>query len=62
MAHVTFIHGIANKPAKDALLEQWRVALLDDDDDGMDMRHIVLQLEVIADGLAFEMFGTFPGL
>lgn len=35
MAHVTFIHGIANKPPKDALLEQWRVALLDDD--GVDL-------------------------
>ncbi len=30
MAHITFIHGIGNKPPKDVLLEQWRVALLDD--------------------------------
>jgi hypothetical protein len=30
MAHITFIHGIGNKPPRDVLLEQWRVALLDD--------------------------------
>jgi hypothetical protein len=35
MAHITFIHGIANKPPKDVLLEQWRVALLDND--GVDL-------------------------
>ena len=27
MAHVTFIHGIANKPPQDVLLRQWRDAL-----------------------------------
>ena len=35
MAHVTFIHGISNKPDPASLLEQWRVALLDDD--GIDL-------------------------
>lgn len=35
MAHVTFIHGISNKPDPATLLEQWRVALLDDD--GIDL-------------------------
>ena len=35
MAHVTFIHGIANKPPRDVLHEQWRVALLDND--GVDL-------------------------
>lgn len=30
MAHVTFIHGIANKPAPDALLKMWRQALAHD--------------------------------
>lgn len=35
MGHVTFIHGIANKPARSELLEQWRVALFDDD--GLDL-------------------------
>ena len=31
MAHVTFIHGIANKPAPDVLLKTWRQALAHDD-------------------------------
>jgi hypothetical protein len=35
VAHVTFIHGISNKPDPATLLEQWRVALLDDD--GIDL-------------------------
>ena len=35
MPHVTFVHGIGNKPERDVLLEQWRVALLDDD--GVDL-------------------------
>ncbi|MFN0283025.1 MAG: hypothetical protein ACKVZ6_13795 [Kineosporiaceae bacterium] len=30
MAHITFVHGIGNKPPRDVLLDQWRVALLDD--------------------------------
>lgn len=30
MAHLTFVHGIGNKPPRDVLLDQWRVALLDD--------------------------------
>ena len=35
MVHLTFIHGIANKPSAEVLLEQWRVALLDND--GVDL-------------------------
>ena len=35
MAHVTFIHGIGNKPPEEQLLRQWRTALLDDD--GLDL-------------------------
>ncbi len=35
MGHVTFVHGIANKPDPETLLGQWRVALLDDD--GVDL-------------------------
>jgi hypothetical protein len=35
MAHITFIHGIGNKPRAERLLHQWRVALLDDD--GLDL-------------------------
>ena len=31
MAHVTFIHGIANKPPADELIEIWRRALAQDD-------------------------------
>jgi pimeloyl-ACP methyl ester carboxylesterase len=30
MPHVTFIHGIGNKPAPEDLLNDWRVALVDD--------------------------------
>ena len=35
MAHVTFIHGIANKPPTDVLLDSWRRALAKDD--GIDL-------------------------
>lgn len=35
MAHVTFIHGIANKPAPDVLLRIWRDSLARDD--GLDL-------------------------
>jgi hypothetical protein len=35
MAHITFIHGIANKPAADKLLNIWRQALAKDD--GLDI-------------------------
>lgn len=35
MGHITFIHGIANKPDRELLLGQWRVALYDDD--GLDL-------------------------
>lgn len=35
MAHVTFVHGIGNKPPPEDLLRQWRTALLVDD--GLDL-------------------------
>ncbi len=35
MAHVTFVHGIANKPAPDPLLDLWRRSLADGD--GIDL-------------------------
>ena len=35
MAHVTFIHGIGNKPKAEDLLRDWRVALFDGD--GLDL-------------------------
>lgn len=38
MGHITFVHGIANKPEPDVLLEQWRVALRDDD--GVDLEDL----------------------
>jgi hypothetical protein len=49
MAHVTFIHGIANKPAKDDLLEQWRVALLDNDGVDLDAMGVTSSLVYWAD-------------
>lgn len=38
MVHVTFIHGIANKPSAEVLLDQWRIALLDNDGVDLDAR------------------------
>jgi hypothetical protein len=35
MAHITFIHGIANKPANDTLLQLWNRSLADSD--GLDL-------------------------
>lgn len=35
MGHITFIHGIANKPASDVLLRLWRQALARDE--GLDL-------------------------
>jgi len=35
LGHITFVHGIAHKPEPEVLLEQWRVALRDDD--GVDL-------------------------
>jgi hypothetical protein len=35
MAHITFVHGIGNKPQRDELGAQWRTALADDD--GLDL-------------------------
>ena len=35
LGHVTFVHGIGNKPEPSVLLEHWRAALLDDD--GIDL-------------------------
>jgi hypothetical protein len=35
LAHITFIHGISNKPPRSTLLEQWRIALMDNE--GVDL-------------------------
>ncbi len=45
MAHVTFIHGISNQPEPRTLLEQWRVALLDDD--GIDLAALGVSLSMV---------------
>jgi len=38
MPHVTFIHGLANKPPKDILLEQWLGYLAGSDGSGLDLK------------------------
>jgi hypothetical protein len=40
MAHVTFIHGIANKPPRDVLLRSWVTALGDGDGPELDARGV----------------------
>jgi hypothetical protein len=54
LAHITFIHGIANKPRKDVLLEQWRVALLDDDGLDLDALGVTTSMAYWADVLYAE--------
>lgn len=36
MAHITFVHGIGNKPAPDDLVREWKIALSDNDGVNMD--------------------------
>jgi hypothetical protein len=38
VGHITFVHGIANKPDPDTLLDTWRAALVDDD--GVDLAEL----------------------
>jgi hypothetical protein len=45
VAHVTFIHGISNQPEPATLLEQWRIALLDDD--GIDLAALGVSLSMV---------------
>jgi hypothetical protein len=54
VAHVTFIHGIANKPAPEVLLEQWRVALLDDDGLDLDALGVTMSMVYWADVMYAE--------
>lgn len=49
MAHVTFIHGIGNKPEAEALLESWRVALLDNDGVDLDSAGVSMSFVYWAD-------------
>ncbi len=51
MAHITFIHGIANKPDPATLLEQWRISLLDNDGIDLDARGITSSMVYWADVL-----------
>lgn len=51
MPHVTFVHGIANKPPADALLQQWLVALLDDDGVDLDAMGVTTSMVYWADML-----------
>ena len=54
MVHVTFIHGIANKPSAEVLLEQWRVALLDNDGVDLDAMGVSASMVYWADLLYAE--------
>lgn len=51
MAHITFIHGIANKPPQDKLLDQWRVALAVDDGFDLDEYGVTSSMVYWADML-----------
>lgn len=51
MSHVTFVHGIGNKPERDVLVEQWRVALLDDDGVDLDGMGVTCSMVYWADFL-----------
>jgi len=54
LAHITFIHGIANKPPQDVLLEQWRTGLLDDDGVDLDAMGVTCSMVYWADLLYAE--------
>lgn len=54
MGHVTFIHGIGNKPPPGELLEQWQVALLDDDGVDLDAMGVTSSMVYWADLLYAE--------
>jgi hypothetical protein len=51
MGHITFIHGIANKPDPETLLEQWRIALYDDDGIDLDALAVTTSMVYWADVL-----------
>lgn len=54
MAHVTFIHGIANKPPADELIEIWRRALAQDDGINLATQGITSSMVYWADVLYAE--------
>jgi hypothetical protein len=51
MGHLTFIHGIGNKPVAEALLDQWRLAVLDNDGLDLDEAGVSMSLVYWADML-----------
>jgi hypothetical protein len=54
MAHLTLVHGIGNRPERDVLLEQWRVAL---PDDGVDLNGMGVTCSMVywADFLCYKL-------
>jgi predicted alpha/beta hydrolase family esterase len=51
MGHITFIHGIGNKPDPETLLEQWRIALRDNDGLNLDSLGVTSSMVYWADML-----------
>jgi len=49
MGHITFVHGIANKPEPEILLKQWLVALYDDDGVDLDELDVTCSMVYWAD-------------
>lgn len=47
MPHVTFVHGLANKPPQDVLLRSWMDALLGRDRDGLDLQSAGVTTEMV---------------
>jgi hypothetical protein len=54
MAQLTLVHGIGNRPERDVLLEQWRVAL---PDDGVDLNGMGVTCSMVywADFLCYKL-------
>ena len=51
MAHVTFIHGIGNKPEPDELLHEWKISLSDNDGVDLDALGVTTSMAYWADML-----------
>jgi hypothetical protein len=47
MPHITFIHGLANKPPQDVLLRSWLDSLLGRDRDGLDLKSAGVTTEMV---------------
>jgi hypothetical protein len=59
MAQLTLVHGIGNRPERDVLLEQWRVAL---PDDGVDLNGMGVTCSMVywADFLYYKLASPGP--